>query len=174
MTSFLTYIQTHVSWIVAFCAASLSLIVGVSSYTNALRARRRLGYKILVNTALKAKGNGSSGGTQVLFNGREVKDVQLIKIEFKNTGMQSFRPSDFASPIYISIPDAEVLEADISETFPDVINTSVSISGSDVTIAPTLMNPSDYFTVSLLVTRPKVGDVLVRGHIAGVARLTKL
>jgi hypothetical protein len=86
--------------------------------------------------------------------------------------------ADYERPVSLSFGEgAQILTAEVAETDPDSIQTSVNIGksvtgASSIVLEPVLLNGGDSITLKLLVSQ--LGEIGVNGRIVGVKDIRKL
>ena len=161
-------IWQFVGVVFALFAIVLSLIVFFKQ-----RQRKRLDYDILSSTPLLSVREDIRGRVEILFDKQPVEEVQLFIVKLTNTGNIPITKHDFEEPVTLTFGvDARLLTAEIIETSPKSLRTSIQGIDNRVIVQQGLLNAGDSITIKTLSTG---GDNLsVDGRIQGVKGNSKL
>jgi hypothetical protein len=149
------------------------IFASIFYWRNKKRSEKAFAFKILIDTPLISHQEAAEGKVQIMFKGKEVKNVRLIEVELRSSGEKEITANDFDYPITLRFPDdAEVLEASVSEHFPAAFIPEIEINPTFVTLKPKVMNRGDRLKIKVLVTIQEDQKVKVQGHISGIPELT--
>jgi hypothetical protein len=114
------------------------------------------------------------GNIQVFYDGKEVKNVQLLQIIIKNRGNQPILESDFVRPITFSFESLdEIVDISVIESQPNNIGVMVNkINNYQANISPVLLNPGDTTKIRFIVIKancdPIINNISIDGRIVGI------
>jgi hypothetical protein len=135
------------------------------------RQKRALSWQLVSNTPLLSIDKEIKENLEVLYNGKQVQDVQLIIAKIINTGNVPIKSIDYERPINFNFGEnARILTAEVTETSPDSLKASANVEGKKVILPPTLMNNRDWITLKILVNQYD-GPISVDGRIVGVKEI---
>lgn len=94
---------------------------------------------------------GAPIGLKVLYGTEDVSDPHVSMIRVRNSGLEEIRPTDFDRPIRIACK-AKILALSVSQRSNEqiTVNPSVDTSGTEATVAPTLLNAAEWFELQML------------------------
>jgi hypothetical protein len=102
----------------------------------------------------------------------DIPDIGILQIRLRNSGAQPITKADIEEPITFPILGAkEIISAPIVQTRPPGLPIQATISGSNVELNKTLLNPDDSFTVevdAIAAAGAKLDISNVAGRVAGV------
>lgn len=115
------------------------------------RKVRRLSYDVLGQYPVATVNTRVTDMITVLYNGQPVDQVQLAAIRIINDGNDAILASDYLQPITVSIGDgSNILDASVNNWYPDNIAVDLRLEDNRSIVPPTLFNPGDYFSISIL------------------------
>lgn len=157
---------------VGVVCAILAVVVTVLIFF-AQRKTKKLSYEITSNTELLGVEDEIQGKVQVLYDGKEVKNVHLLTIKFTNSGNQSISSSDYERPLSIEVnPDAKILTHEVIDESPENLGASVALEGNKLVFSPVLMNAKDSFSIKTLISDFE-GKPSIDGRVNGVKAISK-
>lgn len=128
---------------------------------------KRLSYDIRTSTSVLSVRADMKGKLKVLFEGKEVSNVQLLIIRLLNSGDMSIVPSDFEQPVSLSFGDfAKVLTFEVTETSPSNLEALISLKDKLVILKPLLLNQRDWIDIKIVISG--YPEVKVMGRLVGV------
>lgn len=134
------------------------------------RNRKSIEYNMISSTPVLSISEGVEGKLKILFDEREVNQVQLIVIGVTNTGNVPITEDDYSHPIAISFGKGKLLTVELMEKDPDDLDVLPVNQNDMVVINKVLLNQGDSFTLRALVAQFE--DVVeVKGRIAGVQKI---
>lgn len=156
----------------------VAVILGFTGIVTAVvlyvmqRRRKNLSYEIISRTPLLSAREELAGRFQILFEGKRVKEVQMVVVRITNSGNVPITTTDYERPVSLDLGDkAEVLGADVTDTKPDGLEVSIGVKERRrVVLNPSLLNPNDSITLKLLVSAYQ-GSLTVSGRIVGVRQI---
>ncbi len=172
-------------WTAIITGISTGLIILLVEYRTgwfASRTKKELSYEIISSTPIATVSEDMKEKIVILVNGVAVEDVTSLVLRIKNTGKGTITTTDFDGDIQITAMGSNILEYKVIETKPATLKPSIGVAltadplpphGEDpydmfpVSVAPLLLNPTDSFTISLLIAR-YAGGLAVNARIAGV------
>jgi len=154
------------------------LIALIALYISIWQARRRkrIAYRIVSNISVARIDRSTfyDGRLQILFDGQPLDDAQVLQVQVGNTGNQSIRAADYESPLSFSIDQsARILDAEIVDAKPSSLQPAITVYPTMVSIAPTLLNSGDSFTLKILTTSFE-GTISASGRIVGVKEILRI
>jgi hypothetical protein len=162
-------VLTDPAWLAVIVALLTIAVTGWVYWRQ--RVRKDLSYDIS-RARLVSVGSELQGRVKVLLDDRQVKRVDLVRVELRNSGNATIRADDFETPIALALPSgAELLTVDADETEPKDLKPRLTVGAGRVEVEPLLLNPRDRFVVKALVS-DLAGTPQITGRIAGVSRLS--
>jgi len=152
--------------------AVLAVLVTVMIFF-AQRKTKKLSYEITSNTQLLGVKDEIQGKVQVLYEGKEVKNVHLLTIKFSNNGNQSISSNDYERPLSIEVnSDAKVLTYEVIDEEPENLGAVVQLEENKIVLSPILLNEKDTFSIKALISDFE-GQPIIDGRINGVKAITR-
>jgi hypothetical protein len=151
--------------------------IGVAIWA-VLRRTHRLGFEYRASQVATVS-RDFAGDIRILYRGAEVSDVQLALLRIVNIGAQPVRVSDFEGPLRIAFPVGTVISASVDRASPGGLSVGLTCDAqsaggsSSVSISPLLLNPTDSFTLKLLLTGVTASPT-VTGRIANIRTVEAL
>lgn len=109
------------------------------------------------------------GRLQVQVDGIAVNNIDLMFIEFSNSGNVPIERGDYDNPVTVGFEQpARIISVVVESEEPEGIGASLSITGENsVTLSPLLLNPNDKITLKFILSSDtkKFG---VSGRVVGV------
>lgn len=106
------------------------------------------------------------------YKGRVIDDICFTRLHISSSGELPIEPKDFnGQPIVIDLGnDCRIVEAQLDDSDVRLIRPVIRTDSSKLMIYPTLLNPSDEFSIHLVTTggEPKIS---VRARITGVSEI---
>jgi len=155
------------------------LAIAVSTYWIWYQRFKALSYEIQVHESLVSLAGPAREHIELSFDGKKVRSASLVFLKLSNCGHTPINPSEYQARLTISFNSAcRILCADIKETAPadlelrfrqDEVGKGLieSISDTQVTLRPLLLNPAEFITLQIFV-QDLVGTINVGGHIQGI------
>lgn len=139
----------------------------------AQRKGKKLSYEITSNSQLLGVKDEVQGKVQILYEGKEVRNVHLLTIKFINNGGHSISSSDYEYPLSISIdPISRILTHEIVNEDPKNLGINLRKEENKIIINPVLLNIKDSFCIKMLVSDFQ-GRPEIEGRISGVKNITQ-
>ena len=166
------FIKNNWKWIITTIVALLAATIPLFTHWASFEIKS-LSYMIVSKSPL-ILAEEKNEDLVVKFKGEKVSDPYLTVIKITNTGETPIRSEDFESPIKISLGnDINILSKNIVEKSPDSLLIKATISNKSLLIDPTLLNPSDSFTIKLITSNNKP-DIYVSARISGIKEITTI
>lgn len=147
----------------------IAIFVSILVYLKQ-RNRKELSYEIISRTSLLSREEEIGGALQVQYNGQPVKKVQLVEINFENTGNTPILVNEYERPISLDFGEtSKVLTAEISKKFPENLSASLSIKDKNVIIDPLLLNSKESLTLKMLISNGS--KVSIDCRIVGISSI---
>jgi hypothetical protein len=103
-----------------------------------------------------------------------VRNIDVMFIEFQNSGNRPIARTDFDVPVSIAFkPPVRIISAVLDAESPQDLGVSLQVEEQQVTIIPMLLNPNDGFTLKLLLSSDSL-KYAVSGRIVGVKQIEEL
>jgi hypothetical protein len=135
------------------------------------RRLKRLDFEVLAQTPLLTVKEELEDKLQILYEGRRIESVDLLLMEFTNSGTEPILPSDFVQPIGVDFgSDSQVLTAEVVETSPPDSNPVIIPQTTGLIVAPLLMNQRDSLRVKCLVEK-YAASAKPTGRIVGISTI---
>lgn len=136
--------------------------------------RKGFSYLILTSHELLTASEEIRGRIKVSFDKKPVQSVHLLVVKFTNNGNVPILLADFYQPIKIHFGEkTKILSADVIEHFPETFDPVINIEGNCLSIAPTLINSRDSFSIKFLLAQYIRGEMKISGRIAGIKAVTE-
>lgn len=116
------------------------------------RQSRELTFGIVSSRRPLAIADELSSRVTVQLDGKLVQNLHLLVFGLKNSGQRAIAPSDFQSQLAISFPEGQVVSAEIASQLPSNLGGLLSISESQIQLAPLLLNPNDQILIQVLLS----------------------
>ena len=166
------FIKNNWKWIITTIVALLAATIPLFTHWASFEIKS-LSYVIVSKSPL-ILAEEKNEDLVVKFKGEKVSDPYLTVIKITNTGETPIRSEDFESPIKISLGnDINILSKNIVEKSPDSLLIKATIINKSLLIDPTLLNPSDSFTIKL-ITSNNEPDIYVSARISGIKEITTI
>lgn len=160
-------------WQFVGAVGTLAAIVVAIVLDYRFRPRKALEYQTRV-IPLVVRHKVLKDRIQVLLDGVPVHDAELVTITLINTGNVAIIPADFVEPVTIRFSEtSEVLQAEVSDTFPPNLGGRLDSHSKAVVLNPVLLNSGDHLSVSVFV-KSLDAPPDVDGRIVGVAYISEL
>jgi hypothetical protein len=136
------------------------------------RRKKRLTYCVLSESPLARLTDTAPGNVQVLYDGKPVSNVYLVRIGFWNSGNLPIEARDYEQPVCIKVgAKSRILSAEITKTEPPLDHVfTVVDDGLTASLSTKLLNKGDRLTFEFLIADYS-GDLTVDCRISGVDRL---
>lgn len=134
------------------------------------RNRKLLSYSVLTNSRLLSIRNEIKGKIKIMYQSKEVENVNLVEIKIFNSGNVPIEEKDIKEPISIFYgKNSQILSTEVSEVEP--VNLDISLDNKDslVELSKVLINSGDSITIKALVSR--MSKIFVNGRIVGVKEI---
>lgn len=113
------------------------------------------------------------GRLSVQVDGVAVRNIDVMFIEFQNSGNRPIARTDFDVPVSIAFkPPVRIISAVIDTESPKNLGVNLGVEEQQVTITPMLLNPSDGFTLKLLLSSDSL-KYAISGRIVGVKQISE-
>lgn len=137
--------------------------------------RRKTAFTYLVKSAyplLKAT-EELHGRLSVQVDGVAARNIDVMFIEFQNSGNCPIARNDFDVPVAIAFkPPVRIISAVVDIESPRNLGVNLGLEEQQVTLTPMLLNPGDKFTLKLLLSSDSLKYVIL-GRIMGVKHITE-
>jgi len=153
--------------VIGVALATVAVVIPILIY-RWQRQRRSLTYTIQSVYPLLNESEELHGRLSVQIDGERVSNVEVMFLEFKNSGNRPIAKNDFDTPLSVYFePPVQIFSAAVVSADPENLGIVAKIEKQEVVIAPLLLNPRDQFTLKLLLSSDsKLFDV--NGRIVGV------
>ena len=130
------------------------------------RSRKVFSFKLLSVTPLLSVNKELKGKIKITYESKPVEDVNLVLVEFFNSGNKEILDTDYIDPISVFFgKESQILLSEVVEVKPSPFKISANTDGMLVTLSKTTLNAGDSVTIKALVT--KLECVLIGGRITG-------
>lgn len=107
---------------------------------------------VLANSSLVQIESSIENEIHITYKDQQANNLSLIQVKLENTGNQTIREEDFATPLKFIFPNiSNLIEASIVETDPENLKLTILRTKNIGTIQPTLFNKGDKAIVRFLV-----------------------
>jgi hypothetical protein len=157
-------------------SSSLALLaISVSVFLYRLQRRfKALTYQVSPAFPILSVRESVKGSVKILYEDKLVEGIEGVTIKIQNAGSEPIQKADFDRPVTVDFGEgAQILEAEIAEKKPDETEADIIINESSVQLTPTLLNPDDFVTMSVLLTQFEKDKPDVEGRIVGVKRIVE-
>jgi glycerol uptake facilitator-like aquaporin len=161
--------------ILGIAATLLAAIIGavVAYWIYRGQTRKELSYEVITLTPILSVREEVKDRIQVLFNNKNISNVQLAILRVWNSGNIPITSSDYVEPISFGFGEkAEILDADILETIPNFIKVSIRQVSNNVVLEPILLNSKESIKFKVLLTQPS-DDINLKTRIIGLKRIIR-
>lgn len=136
--------------------------------------KKTLTYTVLTNSGLVPVSDEGESNIQIRYKGKAVPKVRLVEIRIKNSGSLPIKPEDYIQPLSLRLPNSNILSSEVSDvhSLGAYIESKLSNS-SEIVLSKTLLNPTDFFDVKILLA-DGAADLSVVGRIVGVSKIQNL
>jgi len=119
------------------------------------RGKKELSYEIS-SVPFVSHSSEISGKLELLWNGAEMENVQVVKLEIMNTGNVTLKQTDFARDFAVNFDvKSNVIEIDLLSTKPYTMYPEIINHVNSIALKPIQMNPGDSIRIKSLVHSPK-------------------
>jgi len=163
--------------IATVCASSLASYLW---YLN--RSRKHASLHIIRAEPIMAIKGGTRKMVRIFFGDKPIDNSHLLHLSLLNDGNTPIALSDYQLPFRIELnPNANILEADVIETWPADLDRRVpkqgdkagdlvkSVERSAIELAPVLLNPRDEIVLQVLVEN--YDNLAVSHHVNGIKKV---
>ena len=168
----------------------LAVVIGLVTLIAPMFQRRRKGlsYEVVYQTTLSKVEQNARDYIKFFFGGQPAGNVDFIVIKITNSGASHITPDDYHTPIKISFGEADVLAAEIDQTYPPNIPVSVKLDkpknnvaegvdlvhnwAKSVVVEPVMLNVKDSVEIKVWLSDYS-GVINVDGRIIGVKQIQK-
>ena len=159
MDSILEWIKTNYLAIIGWIIAIISSLCAIH-----YRKKRSISYEEMTNVPLIKIEEGVEEEVKILYEGNEVKNVQLLRIKIINTGNDDLVKDDFNKPIIIECnEEAEIMDMSAWESNPPGIQVYFGKPKPNVaTVIPDLINSKDWFICKFLINQFRNFEIKIR------------
>ena len=143
------------------------------------KSKKGVSYQILSMTSLLTVKEKLEGKIKVFYNEQEVQNVKFFQIKILNSGNTCIPSSDYERPLKFFLDNntkSKVLSAEIIESEPKSLITSLNVSENEIIIQPVLMNRKDFIIIKIILSdvQKSLDDLfLVDGRIKDVKNIKK-
>jgi len=136
--------------------------------------KKTLTYTVLTNSGVIPGPGGAKSTIQLRYKGKVVPKVRLVEIRIKNSGSLPIKPEDYIEPLSLRLPNSEILSSEVMDahSLGAYIETKLS-NRSEVVLGKTLLNPTDFFDVKVLLADGDA-DLSLGGRIVGVSKIRNM
>jgi len=138
--------------------------------------RKSLVYEVVSKENIVRVADNSIGSElQISYQGKPVKDLNLITVKFINSGNTEIRPEDYVRQMSLNFGEhSEILGNKILEQEPSNLDLKINHEKSQevLLIEPVLLNKKDFFVIQALVTGFQ--GVNPNARIAGVKKIQEV
>ena len=136
--------------------------------------KKGLSYEITAKNSLLTTREKIEGKIKVLFDDKEVQNVNFIEICITNTGNIGIPANDYERPLrFIFGADTRVLSSEIIKSHPDNLITSLQIEQNEIIVQPVLMNSKDSITIKSIISNSTDDEIIVDARIRDVKEIRK-
>jgi len=147
------------------------ILVGVIQ-SRRQRKFKALAYQVSPIFPLLSVSESIGGSVKILYEDQPVEGLEGVTVRIQNTGREPIEKGDYERPVTVVFGEgAQILKAEIAEEKPDEIEAAITVNDSSVQLTPTLLNPEDSVTISVLLTQFEKDKPDVDGRIVGVRRI---
>lgn len=161
-----------------FVGVVLAIIFGLIAIYQFILGREVVALQIVVlsNTSLIEIEPSIVDEISIEYQDQPVDNLSLIQIKLENTGNQEIRVEDYDRPITFTFPsEATIIEASVTDSSPDNIGISFSLSDTSIELLPVLLNPGDSAVLRFLVLNiPAQTNDLPFSIDARIARISNI
>lgn len=159
-------------FIIGTIIAVITIVVTIVIYLKS-RTRKSFSFRVISRTPLYSISEDVKDDVEILYKGRKVEDVNLVQIEFLNSGNAPIEPKDYYNPVSVSFDEkAQILTSEIAKVEPSSVQASVNSDGKKAVLSQTLLNTGDSIIVKMLVDKlGGTSKIKVDGRIAGVKEI---
>ena len=160
------YIIGHLLEIIIIIAAFVIFFLQIRKKT--------LTYTVLTNSGLVPVSTEVKSDIQIRYKGKLVPEVRLVEIRIKNSGSLPIKPEDYIEPLRLQLPNSRILSSEVMDAHSLGASIETKLSNrSEIVLSKTLLNPTDFFDVKILLTDGDA-DFSVVGRIVGVSKIQNL
>ena len=136
--------------------------------------KKTLTYTVLTNSGVVPGPEEGKSNIQIRYKGKVVRQVRLVEIRIKNSGSLPIKPEDYIEPLSVRLPNSEILSSEVRDahSLGAYIETKLS-NQSEIVLGKTLLNPTDFFDVKVLLADGDA-DLSLVGRIVGVSKIRNL
>jgi hypothetical protein len=136
--------------------------------------KKTLTYTVLTNSGVVPGPQEAKSPVQIRYKGKVVAKVRLVEIRIKNSGSLPIKPEDYIEPLSLRLPNSEILSSEVMDahSLGAYIETKLS-NQSEVVLGKTLLNPTDFFDVKVLLADGNA-DLSLGGRIVGVPKIRNM
>lgn len=132
------------------------------------RQRRALTYHVKSAYPLLKSTEELQGRLSVQVDGVAIRNIDVMFLEVQNAGNQPISRNDFDVPFAIEFkPPTYIISAVVDSEEPSNLGVNLEVVEHKVTLRPILLNPSDKFTLKLLLSSDSK-EYRVLGRVIGV------
>jgi hypothetical protein len=113
------------------------------------------------------------GRLSVQVDGVVARNIDVMFIEFQNSGNCSIARTDFDVPVAIAFkPPVRIISAVVDIESPKNLGVNLEVDEQQVTLTPILLNPGDKFTLKLLLSSDSL-KYAISGRIMGIKQISE-
>lgn len=130
---------------------------------------KKIVVRVVSQSALQPTTKETVPGLQVLVDGAVLAEPYLSVLQVVNEGRKPVSTNDFEAPLELNVvPNLSIVRARVSEKVPDDVQAEVSWVKQTVQLKPTLLNPKDSITITILSTGG-IPSFVSRARINGIS-----
>lgn len=140
------------------------------------RPTKSLQVMVVSNASLVSVKDEFRGRIQIIYEGKQIRDLSLIRVQLQNTGNVPIQKQDYDEPIRLSISEqGQIINARIPEVGPKNVKMNiVTTSPYQIELTKSLLNPGDWVILELVCANNDEGVFNVDGRIVGVHQIEKI
>lgn len=156
-----------------FVGASTGIVLGIIAIIIAIRQTKKksLVYQVVYSIPLFRIVSQIKDDLEISYQGKPVKQLNLLEIKFINNGRDEIRKYDFELPLEVTFSDVGTFfAAELTSCNPDDLKVILNIDANKVVVEPLLLNPKDCFSIQMLFDGDEK-SYKISGRIAGVKKI---
>jgi hypothetical protein len=164
--------------VVSLIATLLSVVATYGSFQQPSRENlKALQVVILANIPVVQVDPSVASPPEIVYEGESVTNIFQVDVMVENYGNQPIRGTDYEQPIEFVFPlRTHIFQAELLESYPSNVETTLHIEANSVTLSPVLLNPEDRVTLRFVVGNMPANPAsqpfnIKGGRIAGVQNI---
>lgn len=135
------------------------------------QSSKSLSVKLATRIALQPKEQESIPGMEISVDGSRLEKPHLVVFEIRNDGSKPIPAADFESPVHIQLEsETSFVRANITGRVPKDIGATLLSSPKDVSLKPTLLNPSDIISIAA-ITSGAPPNFNIKARVVGISNV---